>query len=169
LSSRAIKEDSVAIGREASQKALEAASALYAFVPSDAAKAELQRVQSAIAEEDAQTAILQRFAEIEKRVVTMFNNGLKSLRSGRQAPRDFANLVNNVVVPLWDSETRALAKSPGFDKRSDVLRRLADYVALKRDAFLLTAAGIEKNDVELVKQGEAKAAEASQIMRPAKR
>src|SRR4029079_7203411 len=96
----------------------------------DASTPHWQRVQTARAEEDAQVAVLQRFAEIEKRVVKMFNDGLNSPRSGRLTPLAFASLVNDVVVPLWDSDTRALIRSPGFSKQSDVLKRLTNYVAL---------------------------------------
>jgi hypothetical protein len=173
LSSQAIKQDSLEIRGQASAKAEEAAGALYAAVPSAATKAELERVQTLNREESASTtalqAAVQRVEETEKRFVTMFNDGLNGVRAGRLAPRDFANLVNNVVIPLWDAETLALKKSPGLGRQSDVTSRLTGYMSLKRDAFLLTAAGIEKNDIELVKKGQAKAAEASQFVKDAKR
>ena len=169
LSARAMQKDSAEIGREALSKAEEAAAALHAALPSDATQAGLQAVRTANKEHDVEASVLSSLDEIEKRVAKMFNDGFSSVRAGRMAPRDFANQVNSVIIPLWDLETGRLQQSPWLPRGSDTLNRLRSYLTIKREALLLTADGIEKNDPLLIKRGQAKAAEALQVMRGGKR
>lgn len=173
LSSQAIKENSVDLHREASAKVEEAAAALYALVPSEASKAELQRIRTANAkagaDAKARTAAFGKLAEAEKQVLELFNDGLAGVRGGRVTPRGFSDRVNEVVIVLWDIKTRELMKNSAIARQPDVLTRLREYTALRRESFLLIAAGIEKNDIDLVKKGESRAAEALQVAGGVKR
>jgi rhomboid protease GluP len=102
-------------------------------------------------------AAFENFRQVEKKCVDTYNGALNKSREGRLTNAEFADVIDQDILPDWRAARERLSKV------HDLPVDLKDYVRLRQEALEQMAQGYRKNDQGLVNQAEEtnKRAEAS--------
>jgi rhomboid protease GluP len=110
-------------------------------------------------------AALVRMAETEKNAQTIFNAALAKLKSRAIDNRQFADILEKQVLPPWDAVQTSLRGLTVTDGRAGMVRKAAEYMALRGEAWRLTANAVRGNDAEMMKKANEKQAAALAVVK----
>jgi membrane associated rhomboid family serine protease len=118
--------------------------------------ASLPRVDDLLAE-------LRRVEAVEKDSIRMYGDALQKFRDEQIDANQVVRVIEHDVLPPWNGERERLlsARFPGAQQT--IAQKVATYMALRGDAWKLVAQGIQQDDDEMIKEADAKEAEAADI------
>jgi rhomboid protease GluP len=95
-------------------------------------------------------AALENFDTVEKKCLAAYNAAVNKVNERKITDTDFANVIEQDVLPDWRSARERLSKA------HDLPADLTDYVRLRQEAWELMAQALRKHDGALRQQAEEK-------------
>jgi rhomboid protease GluP len=106
---------------------------------------------------------VQRVAELEERVLSLYVSATEKLGSGRMSNEDFVKLLQTEILPEWNQSLERLRSASGGQPQNPAIVQFMQYLQLRADAWKLIAQAVESDNGELMSEGTQKWAEADQI------
>ncbi len=100
---------------------------------------------------------LQRFIGVERLAIETMNNLVKQMQRKEIDEQEFADAVEDNVLPPWVEARRGMEKlldERGVDR--NLLARLADYMKLREESWRLLAEGVREQDSDKIELSSSK-------------
>jgi rhomboid protease GluP len=107
---------------------------------------------------------LKRVVSVESSAVNLYNDALGKVRRGEMKPEQFMRVTKDELLPPWKSERERILKLRVDGRQKELANKLVRYMDLRTEAWALMADGLVKNDVNMVREANAKQAEAMAIL-----
>jgi membrane associated rhomboid family serine protease len=114
---------------------------------------------------DETAAALVRMASTEKNAQTIFNAALAKLKAHAIGNGQFADILERQVLPPWDAVQSSLQGMTVTDGRAELVRKAAEYMALRAEAWRLMAKAVRDSDAEMMKKANEKQAAALAVIK----
>ena len=114
---------------------------------------------------DETSAALVRMASTESNAQTIFNAALAKLKSHAISNGQFADMLERQVLPPWDAVQSSLRGLTITDGRAELVRKAAEYMALRAEAWRLMAKAVRDGDAEMMKKANEKQAAALAVVK----
>jgi rhomboid protease GluP len=110
-------------------------------------------------------AKLQEFGDVESHTLAKFNTAIGNLRTGKLKANEFANVIENDVLPDWNAEYASISHLKGLPQRQDRLVSLVvRYMELRRDGWSDYAQAARQNQESKIQDALKKQHEAEQVV-----
>jgi membrane associated rhomboid family serine protease len=114
---------------------------------------------------DETSAALVRMASTESHAQTIFNAALAQLKSHAISNGQFADILERQVLPPWDAVQTSLRGLTVSDGRAELVRKAAEYMALRAEAWRLMAKAVRDGDADMMKKANEKQAAALAVIK----
>jgi rhomboid protease GluP len=109
---------------------------------------------------DDYLAQYKRFATIEKDDIKLFNSSLKRWQTNQITNQQYADILENQLLPQWHTEREALEKLRVSHDQAARSRLLVEYMTDREQGWQLTVDGLRAHDADKLRQGTQKEVEA---------
>jgi len=107
---------------------------------------------------------LQRFGEMEQRILDKYNDLVRSAQQGTISDDEFADAVQRDVLPQWRKSLRQielLAETPHVDRAR--FARLVEYMKTREESWSLRVQGIRQQDASKIDRADERSLDADEI------
>jgi rhomboid protease GluP len=109
-------------------------------------------------------AEIDRFQEVEKRVLGVFQQTIDQAKAGTMNDAQLADAVETGVLPEWRAAHERFAAAKGLPAgQAKLVQQIADYMAAREEGWSLLAQGARTHDKAVIKQASAKQHEADDL------
>jgi rhomboid protease GluP len=113
---------------------------------------------------DDYLAEYQRFSTVETKSLELFNSSLKQWQANQIDSQQYANILEQQILPQWRIEREAVEKLKVSQDRAARNRLLAEYMTDREQGWQLTVDGLRTHDADKLKQGAQKEAAAEKVV-----
>jgi rhomboid protease GluP len=104
---------------------------------------------------------LNRLSTLDTKNQRLYNDALRNLQSRQMNAAEFAKLIDTQILPPWDAERESLSKLRLSKQQRAIADRLAEYMALRGEAWSLMEKGVSTTDPAMARQSFQKQASAA--------
>jgi rhomboid protease GluP len=108
---------------------------------------------------------MDRFSTVETTTVKLYSDALKKVATHQESPQEFAQVVNQQILPPWNAERERILKLRLSPRQRTLADQVAAYMELRADTWSQMAQGVATNDITLVRKASQTQAAADAIVR----
>jgi len=110
-------------------------------------------------------AEVKRMSAVEDKSLALYNTSLKQWKSDQLTGQQFADILEQQVLPKWRAERDSLAKLKRLSgKQKQLASLLVQYMSLREESWSLLADGVRTQDADKIKRSGEKGDQADKLV-----